>query len=97
MKINEPLLLACFKIDTIRYCVFSLNGIAEGLVAFKTRLDIINADEMKADMVRDIFCFHRQHFFSTGITHSQKVQSFFLGCPVEDSHTSWISLTPSGH
>lgn len=85
MKINEPLLLACFKIDTIRYCVFSLNGIAGGLVAFKTRLDIINADKMKADRGLDISCFHRQRFISTGIIHSRKGSELLLRVVLQEA------------
>lgn len=97
MKINEPLLLACFKIDTIQYCVFSLNGIVGGLVAFKTRLDIINADKMKADRGLDISCFHRQRFISTGIIHSRKGSELLLKMSCRRLICLWVSLSPLAH
>lgn len=97
VKINEPLLLACFKIDTFRFCVFSLNGIAGGLVAFKTRLDIINADEMKTDRGLDISCFHRQRFISTGIIHSHKGSELLLRMSCRRLSCLWVSLNPLAH
>lgn len=79
VQINEPRHSAGFKIDTIRYCVFSLNGTAGGSVALKTRLDIINAAEMKDDRGLDISCFRRRRFISTGIIHSRTGSELRLG------------------